>query len=136
LLATDEASFYEATAQVLPVFLLVMVFGEARLQKRRDGTPPESLRLHMMSWIFSMLLIIGGELASLRVLLRETQGVWEHALAVGGLAMGLSFVVMWMLLSGLDEYRDDFSPETRAKQRRLIFPVTFLCIAGTFLALR
>jgi flagellar basal body-associated protein FliL len=135
LLFAAEPAFYETLAQILPVFLLVMAIGEARLPRRRPGEGKEDLKVNIFLSIAMILFVVAGEVASLRAVAEGDASEAEHAFATAGFAAGLVYVVMWMIRSGLDEYRDDFSPAARKRQLRLTIILTLLIVVGIFAAL-
>jgi len=130
-----QTSFYEAAAQVLPVFLLVMTIGEARLQKRIKGDRKEDLKLVIVLTLALVLGVVAGEVASFRVLMRGRDGEVERAFAIGGIATGLGYVVMWVVRSTFDEYREDFSLKAQRRQIRLQLFITVLAAAFVFLGI-
>lgn len=131
-----QTGFYEATAQVLPVLLLVMTIGEARLQKRNEGDGKEDLKLAIAVALALVLLVVAGEIASLRVLMHGGDGQTEEAFAIGGVSAGLSYVVLWVVRSSFDEYREDFSAAAQKRQIRLQLLITLVFIVGVYFSLR
>jgi hypothetical protein len=60
-------AFYEASAQIIPVLMLVAFVGEGRIVRGED-LDPQRWRTTAMMAIGAMLLMLLGELAALRVL--------------------------------------------------------------------
>jgi hypothetical protein len=90
LAAGTNLGFYEAAAQVIPVLLLVMAFGESRL---RVSNPKRATYADAYYILAGFLIVVFGEVAALRVLLMNDDGGGLHALTVAGIAYGLMFIV-------------------------------------------
>jgi len=131
-----QTGFYEAVAQVLPVLLLVMTVGEARIQKRKEEHGKEDLGAAILITLAMAAFVIAGEVAALRALRHGSDGEVEEAFAVGGVAAGVSYVILWVMRSSFDEYRKDFSPSAQKRQIRLQLLVTFAVILGVFIGLK
>ena len=89
-LATVHLGFYEAAAQVIPVLLLVMAFGETRL---RVDMPKRANYSDAYYVLAGFLVVIMGEIAALRALATGHDDGELHSLTAGGLALGLSFIL-------------------------------------------
>jgi hypothetical protein len=135
-LIAAQAGFYEAVAQVLPVLLLVMTVGEARLQKRKEGHGKQDLGVAVLLTLAMAAFVVAGEIASLRVLMNGSDSETEEAFAVGGIGAGVTYVVLWVMRSSFDEYRKDFSVAAQKRQIRLQLLVAAAVILGVFVGLK
>jgi hypothetical protein len=100
--ASAHLGFYEAAAQVIPVLLLVMAFGESRLRVER---PEEATYLDAYAVLLGFLILVVGEVAALRVLLTGNDDGGLHFMAASGVAYGLAFIVSRFALQTLGDLR-------------------------------
>lgn len=88
-----QQAFYEAAAQIIPILLLVMAVGEYRLGRRIN---PAKAHEVYPAVIFVTVVMLVGELAALRVLLRGSDSAALEALTNASLASGFAFLVISM----------------------------------------
>lgn len=134
MLATGAAAgFYEATAQILPIFLLAMLIGESRMGATAPKDPVR-LATSLILYVLMASLIIAGEIAAL-VAIGSGETRLIHNLACGAIAAGVAFLMMRFLLVTLAEYKDHFSADAQDRQFRVVLIVTLLILIGTQLTL-
>lgn len=127
------AGFYEATAQILPIFLLVMLVGDARL-----GTTgprhPSRLWFSLLIYVLNAAIILAGEVAALiAVGSGETNGL--HLLTCGALAASAGYLMMRFLVTTLNDYSEHFSREARRRQLRAVLALSVPIIVFTYFTL-
>ncbi len=134
MLATGAAAgFYEATAQILPIFLLAMLIGESRMGAATPKNPTR-LATNLVIYVVLATIIIAGEVAALVAVGSGETGLL-HSLTCGALAAGLAFLMMRFLLVTLAEYKDHFSAEAQDRQFRVVLLVMLLTLIGAQLTL-
>jgi hypothetical protein len=105
------AGFYEATAQVLPIFLLVLIVGEARLGATSRGEPSD-LGVILLAYVLNVALLLAGEVAAL-IAVASGETYLLHILVCVALASSIALLMMRFLITTLDDYGEHFSQETR-----------------------
>lgn len=82
-----DPGFYEVTAQVIPVLLLVMSVGEFRMRKSKREP------LWVIYGIFILLLLVlAGEIAALAALARRASSRETNFLVASSIGIGLSYI--------------------------------------------
>jgi hypothetical protein len=117
------AGFYEATAQILPIFLLVLMVGDARLGATDGRREPSRLGSRLFTYVLNVGIILTGEVAAL-IAVASGETFFLHLFVCGALASSVGFLMMRFLVATLDDYREHFSREARARQARLMLAVT------------
>jgi hypothetical protein len=129
-LATAHLGFYEAAAQVIPVLLLVMAFGETRL---RVDMPKRANYSDAYFVLAGFLVVITGEVAALRVLATGQDDGGLHSLTASGLALGLSFILYRFAFLTMRDLRKKPGEESTDSTVGQVLFVVFLSV-GMFWA--
>lgn len=87
--AVSDRSYYEAAAQIIPILLLTMAVGEAKV-RIRDTV---SLRGAVLGALFIGIVLVAGEVAAIRVLMTGEDFRIAKDLTALGLGVGLAWVV-------------------------------------------
>ncbi len=87
--AVSDRSYYEAAAQIIPILLLTMAIGEAKV-RIRDTV---SLRNAVLGALFIGIVLVAGEVAAIRVLMTDEGSRVAKDLTALGLGVGLAWVV-------------------------------------------
>jgi hypothetical protein len=132
LTTAAAAGFYEATAQVLPIFLLVMLVGEARLGSMSSRQSPLWVRLAI--YLLNAGVIIAGEVAAL-IATGSGETLVLHVLVCGAVAAGCAYLMSRFLWTILDESKDELSEAAQARQTRLLIAVSVAVIVAVYFAL-
>ena len=128
------AGFYEATAQILPIFLLVMLIGDARLGTASERRQPSRLWLSLIIYVLNAAIILAGEVAALiAVGSGETRQL--HILVCGALAASAGYLMMRFLVTTLDDYGEHFSTEAKNRQWRAVLALTVPVMAIIYFVL-
>jgi hypothetical protein len=104
-----QSSYYAVVAQIIPVFLLILVVGEGRLRARSshfDG-------VFLGATLYQVVVLIIGELCALRILVSGSESSFLRAMVAASVALALGNVVMHFLHSQLS----DFDPEAEREDR-------------------
>ena len=123
------AGFYEATAQILPIFLLAMLIGEARMGITVKKNQ-ENLAFSLLAYVLLATIVIAGEVAAL-ISIGSGETRFLHNVVCGAVGAGVAFLMMRFLHSTLDQYRDHFSAEAQNRQTRIVLIVALLILLGT-----
>lgn len=91
----SDRSYYEAVAQVIPILLLAMAIGEARV-RIRDTV---SLRSAVLGVLFIGAVLVAAEVAALRVLMAGEGSRIAKDLTALGLGVGLAWVVRTLAIA-------------------------------------
>jgi hypothetical protein len=109
--------FYTVSAQVLPVFMIVIAVGEARIETRKFSIRrvPEIL---VAVFVIALFVLI-GELAALKVMVwgHDTRAL--HNLTAAGLSFGAAYLMMKLLTVGIEE-ADLEEPDRLKRQLRWV----------------
>lgn len=89
LVAVSDKSYYEAVAQIIPILLLTMAIGEARVRVRDTV----SLRKAVLGVLFIGVVLVAAEVAALRALMAGEGSRIAKDLTALGLGVGLAWVV-------------------------------------------
>ncbi len=112
-----DQGFYEVTAQVIPVLLIVMSIGEFRLRKSKR----EPLWVIYANF-FLLFLVLAGEIAALAALARQTSSREINFLVASSIGIGLSYIFF--------RFSEQTSKETREMhpkaKTRLLVPLALL----------
>jgi hypothetical protein len=132
LTTAAAAGFYEATAQILPIFMLVMLVGEARLGSASSRQLP--MRSRLAIYVLHASLIIAGEVAALiAVGSGETEVL--HLLVCGAVASGCSYLMTRFLTTVLDESGEELTQDAQLRQSRLVLQIGLVIAGSVYLAL-
>jgi hypothetical protein len=89
LVKVSDRSYYEAIAQIIPILLLTMAVGEARVRVRDTV----SLRAAILGVLFIGAVLVAGEIAALRALEVGHGSRLAKDLTVLAVAVGFAWVV-------------------------------------------
>lgn len=117
LVTAAAAGFYEAAAQVLPIFLLVMLVGDARLGSGDSRDAPLWFRL--LAYMLNAAIILTGLVAAL-IATGSGGTLILQALVSAAIASGCAYLVMRFVVTVLRESSDDLSAAARRRQLRLV----------------
>lgn len=133
LVTGAAAGFYEATAQILPIFLLVMMVGETRMGVT---VPPNKSRLPRSLFIYVVMsfILFAGEIAAL-IAIASGETRLLRVLVCVAIAASCSLLMMRFLLTTLDAYSEHFSPTTQDRQVRIVLAISIPFLVVTSLAL-
>jgi hypothetical protein len=123
-------SFYEASAQIIPVLLLVAFVGEGRIV-RSDQVDPRDRQNFAIFGIGAMLVMVLGELAALRTLGQGHDSVLLRGLTSLALVYGFLFVLAQGARLLLISQPDALSRKRlEASARPLLFALAFLTVGS------
>ncbi|HEX5927847.1 MAG TPA: hypothetical protein VFY48_00450 [Solirubrobacterales bacterium] len=121
------------SAQVLPIFLLAMMIGDARLGATSQR-PPSSLWVTLLLYVLNFGTILVGEIAAL-ISISNGGTTLLHALVCAAFAAGAAFLTLRFVIATAGDYSEHFSKPARSRQRRLANALSLLIGATTFLIL-
>ena len=119
-----DQGFYEVTAQVIPVLLLVVSVGEFRMRKSR----PEPLWV-IYGIFMLLLLVLAGEIAALSALAQQASSRWINFFIASSIGIGLSYIFFRFSEQTFGEAK-----EMRPKARTRPFQILGLLGAGLIMA--
>lgn len=125
-------AFYAAAAQIIPIFTLVLLFGEGRLDGR--GMPPA---FALLAYGLMIMLLVCAEFAALRVLITGKDSSGLYAIVTVGLvaAAGMAAAQFMERLQKDTGLVTEFKFDERPKVKE-IAPLVALCavvVAGYLL---
>lgn len=104
-----QSAYYAVVAQIIPVFLLILVIGESRLRARRarfDG-------VFLGAMLYQVVVLLIGELCALRILITGSESSLLQAMVAASVALALGNVMMHFLHSQLSDFDPDAEREDR-----------------------
>lgn len=117
-----SADFYSAVAQVLPIFLLVMLVGEARMGVIEGDAPPSLLWLRLVVYVLNAAIVIAGEIAALLALANGPTFAL-HLLVCGAIASSAAYLLGAFLWAVLRDHQEYFSERARVRHGRIVMAV-------------
>jgi hypothetical protein len=104
-----EQAFYGTAAQIIPILLLTMAFGETRFRASDDDLPAHWMSA--MAIVFVVILMVFSELAALRVLAIGADSTATYVMTSVGLIIGSVFIVARAALGGLADLEGRYPSE-------------------------
>jgi len=95
-----QSTYYAVVAQIIPVFLLILVVGQSRFQSRR----PQFDGVFLGVVLAQVAVLLVGELCALRILLTGSETSFLRTMVAVSVALALAHVVMRFLLSLLIDF--------------------------------
>jgi hypothetical protein len=127
-----QSGYYAVVAQIIPVFLLILVVGESRPRARRsqfDG-------VFLGAILYQVGVLIIGELCALRILIGGSESAFLRAMVAASVALALGNVVMLFLHAQLSDFDPEAAREDRPpKHFWLIGAFGVLTVFGSFAVL-
>jgi len=107
-----QSAYYAVVAQVIPVFLLILVVGQSRWQARTSQFD----RVFLGAVLYQVVLLVIGELCALRILLTGSESSFLRTVVAASVALALGNVMMRFLHSQLSDFDPDADREDRPPQ--------------------
>lgn len=127
-----QSTYYAVVAQVIPVFLLILVVGQGRLQARAAEFDPGFL----VPVLSQVAILLVGELCALRILITGSETPFLRNLVAVSVALALGNVVMRFVHSLLSDADPAAVRENRPPNRFwLVVVFGLLTIFGSFAVL-
>jgi hypothetical protein len=97
-----DLDYFEAVSQVIPVLLLALAIGEARMKFRRELAVRDAL----VGALFILLVMAAGEAGALRALAERHGTETEIVLTALSVAFGLALVANYLLRATYREFTE------------------------------
>lgn len=104
-----QSTYYAVVAQIIPVFLLILVVGESRLRAR--GSQFDGVFLGAM--LYQVVVLLIGELCALRILVSGSESSFLRGMVAASVALALGNVMMRFLHAQLSDFDPDADREDR-----------------------